>query len=173
MGYCQLVRFGKGGCALGKWLGENKGKEWRGRGLTFRVQPWIIPRLLARIDMDPPSAVLRIHFCPDMVLDIPDPADLRADSSTQHREAIRPLAAAAALGFEQGPDVGVAGEALELRAGGEGALVEFDAGAATGGFVGGGGGEAFGEGGGAAVAARGIVDEGEEGAFEPSGRKVC
>ena len=104
-----------------------------------------------------------------MILRIPDPAHAPPHRTTEHAEAVGPLAAAPASGLHQAPHVAVAGEALVGAAVAGGAAVEFYAEGAAGGFVGGGARHALGDGGGHADGAGGVVDPGEEGAFEPSG----
>lgn len=62
--------------------------------LTLCVQPRIVPSLLARIDMDPPSLLLRVYLGPYMVFLIPYPPHSASDSTAEHAEAVGPLPAA-------------------------------------------------------------------------------
>jgi hypothetical protein len=135
---------------------------------SFGVETGVIESLLASIHMNPSSLVFRVHFCPDMVLCIPDPTNTSTDRAAEHAEAVGPLTSSATASLKELPDVGITGESLVGAASGFGTTVEFNAGGTTGGLVGGRGSHALGDGGHAALRAWGVVDEFEERSLEPS-----
>jgi hypothetical protein len=135
---------------------------------SFGIKTGVIEGLLACIHMHPSSLVLRVNLSPDVVLCIPDPTNTGTDSAAEHAEAVGPLACSATASLKKLPDVGITGESLVGAASGLGTTVEFYAGGATGGLIGGRGSHALGDGGHAALRARGVVDEFEERSLKPS-----
>jgi len=71
--------------------------------LTFSVQPWIVPRFLAGINMDPSPLMLRVHLRPYMVFSVPYPSDATSHSPAQHGKTISPLAATTPPYLQQCP----------------------------------------------------------------------
>lgn len=59
------------------------------------IEAWVVPSLLACVDVDPSLLMFRVNLGPDVVFGIPHPADPTTDGSAKHAEAIGPLAAPA------------------------------------------------------------------------------
>jgi hypothetical protein len=73
--------------------------------------------------MNPPSLVIAVDLCPDMVFTIPHPADSGTSSATQHTEAVGKLSCPSSPGLEQCPDLAVSRKSFESLAAKTGTLV--------------------------------------------------
>ncbi len=60
---------------------------------TFGIQPRLIPRLLASIDVNPSLLMLRVYLRPDVVLCVPYPSCSSVHSPAHHGETIGPFPA--------------------------------------------------------------------------------
>lgn len=138
----------------------------RGAELTFSIGSWVIPHLLARVNVYPPFLVFTVYLGPDVVLTVPDPSYSCAGSPTQHAEAIGELSCASSSSFEQCPHVGVSGE--PFIAGTACTSVQFDPGCTSCNFVGSGRRLACSDAGAITSRTSRVVDKGEEGTFEPA-----
>lgn len=72
---------------------------------SFGVETRLIPSAFAGINVDPSSLVFGVHFGPDVVLGVPDPADSGADRATEHAETVGPFADSASSGLQQLPHI--------------------------------------------------------------------
>jgi hypothetical protein len=134
---------------------------------SFGVKTRLIPSAFAGIDVNPSSLVFGVHFGPNVVFGVPDPADSGADRATEHAETIGPFTNPASSGLQQLPHIWVSRESFVGGTAIIGATVQFNSGGTTSGFVGAGRCHALGDGGHIAPGARRIVDKLEEGSLEP------
>ena len=136
--------------------------------LTFAVDPWVVPHLLAWVDMDPPPLVLAVHLNPNMVLAVPHPPHSYSRGSAQHTKTIGEFSCSTSLRLQQYPYIRITWEALVCSAAYVTAPVQLDPVAAPGLLIRCGRGHTLSYGGSATYGTSRVVDKGEEGALEPS-----
>ena len=91
--------------------------------LTLSIDPWIVPHLLARVNVNPSPLVLTVDLSPDVVFAVPHPADSCTSSTAQHAEAVGELSRSSSSGFEKCPNFAISGKSLKCLAVDASALV--------------------------------------------------
>jgi hypothetical protein len=131
------------------------------------VQKRLIPDLFNGINVHPALSVLTVYLGPDVIFAVPYPTDSAADCTTQHAEAVGPLANTSSSCLEEDESVTVAREAFVGLALSVGTLVNLDTVGTTGLFIRKRSSHADGDGGCMACTTLGVVNPLEEVTLEP------
>jgi hypothetical protein len=103
--------------------------------LTFSVHPRLVELLLTGVDVHPSFLVLAVNLDPNVIFTVPDPPHSRADSSTEHAEAVCEFPNSSFSSLQQRPDIGVSRKALVRTATWIAAAVKLNLGCSSCSFV--------------------------------------
>jgi hypothetical protein len=140
--------------------------------LTFSVDPWVVPHLLTRVNVNPPPLMLAVELGPYMVFTVPYPAHSGTGGTAQHAETVGEFTGSSSSSLEQRPNLAVSRESLKRLATKTEALVKFGFRCSASNFVLSRWGLSTSDSGAMTSRASGIVDKREEGAFEPPENRV-